>query len=284
LLKQYYILVKPGIVYGNAIACVGGYLLAAKNHIDSVTFASVFFGTALIIACGCVYNNYLDRGIDKKMSRTNKRPLVSGAISNRAALLFGTVLGLAGFSLLISGTNTVTVLLGVIGLVAYVILYGWSKRHSVHGTLVGTISGATPPVAGYTAVTGHFDLGAALIFLILVLWQMPHFFAIGIFRRADYKAAGLPILPVVKGNAVTKKQILAYIVAFICAVFLFKVTGYAGYTFLAVMAALGFAWFWTGLRTYNLLDDTTWARKMFFISLLLIIALPVMMSVNAFLP
>src|SRR5262249_4458865 len=149
---------------------------------------SLLVGMGLIIASACIFNNYIDRELDAKMARTQKRALVTHEISVAAALLFAIALGAAGFVVL-SRTNPLTVAVGPTAIITYVIFYGWARRHSVHGTLVGTIPGAASLVAGYTAATGRLDTAAWLLFAIMVVWQMAHFYSIATYRLADYKAA-----------------------------------------------------------------------------------------------
>lgn len=284
LLKTYYRLTKPGIIYGNTIVATGGFLLAAKGDVAFVKLFCVLLGTALVIASGCVFNNYIDRGIDKKMARTKKRALVSGAVSGRNALLYAAALGIIGFTVLALGTNWLTFAIGVVGLFFYVVVYGIGKRRTVFGTIIGSISGALPPVAGYTAASGQLDGGAYLLFLILVCWQMPHFYSIAMYRFDDYKAAGLPVMPVKKGMRTTKVNIVGFILLFIAATALLAVFDYAGLVYLVVAAGLGLAWLWKGLYGFSASDDKLWARKMFFFSLIIITALPLLMAVDTYLP
>jgi protoheme IX farnesyltransferase len=176
------------------------------------------------------------------------------------------------------------VLIGLIGIIDYVILYAYFKRTSVHGTLVGTISGATPPVAGYCAVSGRFDLGALLLFLVLVFWQMAHFYAIAMFRAKDYKAAGIPVLPVVKGMRATKIQIVAYIVAFILATLLLPVYGFTGYIYSVVVVSIGLLWLRVAIIGFNAKDDIVWARKVFKYSLIALLVFSIMVSLANILP
>lgn len=282
--KTYYRLTKPGIIYGNALTAAGGFLLASKWHIDFRLFLSLLLGTSLVIASGCVFNNFIDRGIDKKMARTKKRALVRGTVTGRNALIYAATLGALGFAILAAYVNVVVVVIGIVGLLDYVILYGYTKRHFVSGTIVGSISGATPVVAGYCAVTNRFDLGALLLLLILVLWQMPHFYAIAMYRFDDYAAAALPVLPVKKGMHQAKLHIVLYIVAFILAVAALTIWGYTGISYLVVMLAVGFVWLWRGFQGFTAPDDKRWARKMFFFSLIVILTLSVMLSVGSVLP
>lgn len=241
-------------------------------------------GTALIIASACVVNNYIDRKIDAKMARTKSRALASGSISPSNAIIFAAILGVIGFSLLIFYTNWLTVSLGLMAYFVYIVVYGYAKRHSVHGTLVGSVAGALPPVAGYTAATNELNLGAGLIFLILVTWQMPHFYSIAIYRYKDYKAAGLPVWPVRYGIDSAKQQIIVYIVAFIVAVSLLTDAGYTGIIYLIVVTAVGLLWLRRALAGYKSSDDTLWARQCFKFSLIVILTVSVMISVGGRLP
>lgn len=266
------------------MTAAAGFLFASEGHIDWWLFLTLLAGTALVIASGCVFNNYLDRGIDKKMDRTKKRSLVVGDISTQNALTYASILGIAGFAILAAYTNIATVFVGLIGIVDYVIIYGWAKRHTVHSTLIGGISGSTSLVAGYTAVTGSFDVVALLLFLIMAFWQMPHFYAIGIYRRKDYAMADLPILTVQKGVVAAKREILLYIIGYIVAVSLLAILGYAGYTYLAVMLIITFWWLWVALQSTKARDDIKWAHKIFGISLLVLMVFSVMISLDNWLP
>ena len=284
-LKAYYNLTKPGIIYGNLLTAAGGFLLASKGVIDVRSLLATLAGISLIIASGCVFNNYIDRGIDKKMARTRKRALVSGLIPARNALIYGTVLGCSGVLILSLWTNLLVVCIGLTAWFFYVVLYGIAKRRSVHGTLVGTIPGAAAPIAGYVAVSNRLDTAVLILFMIMVFWQMPHFYAIAMYRFKDYRAAGLPVLPVKKGMKNTKIQILSYIFAFIVAIILLGIFGYAGWVYLAVMVSLAVYWFWLGIKGFSkLTDDTLWARQMFLFSLIIITAMSAMLTINAWLP
>lgn len=282
--KTYYQLTKPGIIYGNAITAIGGFLLASKGSVNFLLLCATIAGISLVIASGCVFNNYIDRGIDKKMARTKSRTLANNLIPEKHALLYAAILGLIGFTILIVRTNALTTLIGLIGLVDYVVLYAVSKRMGPFGTIIGSVSGAMPIVGGYTAVTNRFDMAAVLLFLILVFWQMPHFYAIAMRRSRDYKVAGLPVLPVKKGFRYTKFHIVFYVSAFIIATACLTLLGYTGYVFLGVMSVLGFIWLFKGLQGFSSLDDTTWAYGMFKFSLVVIMSLSGMLAIANFLP
>src|SRR5579871_5606007 len=150
MFKLYVQLTKPGIIFGNLFAAVGGFFLASRGHFNPVLFVATVCGISLVIGSGCVVNNYIDRDIDAKMERTKKRALVKGAISGRNAILYASVLGIIGFLLLFIYTNLLTVCVGLVGYFFYVVMYTIWKRKSDIGTIVGSVSGAVPPVAGYT--------------------------------------------------------------------------------------------------------------------------------------
>lgn len=282
MIGAYYHLAKPGIIRGNLLSVLAGFLLAARGAVDVVLLLAVMVGTALIIACGCVINNYLDRGIDSKMNRTKKRALVTGEISVRNACMYAVGLGGLGFAILLLWVNALTALVGLVGLFSYVVLYGVGKRKTTHGTLIGTIAGSTPPVAGYTAVTGRLDIGAGLLFLILVCWQMPHFYAIALFRLKDYKAAGLPVLPAVKGVRATKLQILLYIIAFIFVACLLALFEYTTQVYAAIMAIVGLIWVYYWFVNVTSPDYEKWAKKLFFVSLFVLLIWSATISVSSF--
>lgn len=259
-------------------------MLASKGNVKPGLFLGTLFGTALIIASACVVNNYIDRKIDIKMARTSMRALAVGKISIRSALIYALVLGVLGFWTLATYTNWLTFWLGVLAYFMYTLVYGLAKRRSIHGTLVGSISGALPPVAGYTAVTGQIDLGAVLVFVIYVVWQMPHFYAIAIYRLKDYRSAGLPVWPVVKGIRSTKIQIAGYIIAFVLANILLTFYGYTGVIFILVILIAALRWLSLATKGFKVTNDIKWAKQGFRASLLVILVLDVMLSVGAILP
>ena len=282
MFKQYLQVTKPGIIFGNLISVIGGFLLASKGSIDYPLFVATLLGVSLVVASGCVFNNYIDRDIDRIMERTKNRPLVKGLIDPKVSLIYATVLGIAGMLLLLVAANALAMLLAVIGFIVYVGVYSlYMKRKSVYGTLIGSLSGAAPPVIGYCAVTNEFDTGALILLLIFSLWQMPHSYAIAIFRFKDYKAANIPVLPVIKGISVAKTHIFLYILAFMVATLMLAISGYAGYQYLIVGAAVSLWWLGmaiSGFKTEN--DDRVWARKLFIFSIVAITSLSVMMSVD----
>lgn len=286
MIKQYLQVTKPGIIFGNLISVIGGFLLAAKGTINYPLFVATLIGVSLVVASGCVFNNVIDRDIDKKMERTKNRALVKGLIPLKNTLVYASLLGIAGFALLYLAANPLAMWLAVMGFVVYVGVYSlYMKRHSVYGTLIGSLSGAAPPVIGYCAVSNQFDAGALILLLIFSLWQMPHSYAIAIFRFKDYQAANIPVLPVVKGISVAKHHITLYILAFMIATLMLSLGGYAGYKYLVVAAAVSVWWLGMALSGYKRPnDDRAWAKKLFLFSIVAITSLSVMMSVDSMTP
>jgi protoheme IX farnesyltransferase len=284
-IKRYYSLTKPGVLYGNALTVAAGYFLGAQGNVNIGLFFAVFIGSSLIIASACVLNNFLDQDIDAIMDRTKKRVLVSGEIKGYRAVIFSVTLGIIGVGILAMYTNSLVIILGLIGFITYVVFYGMlSKRLSPHGTLVGSISGAIPILAGYCAATNAIDLGAVLVFIILFAWQFPEFYSIAIYRSKEYKAAAIPVLPVVKGLKRTKVEILIYTVVFVVSSLLLTIFGYTGYIYFIVMASLGVYWLWLAVKGFAAIDSDRWARKMFGFSMITILGLCIMLSVGPILP
>lgn len=237
---------------------------------------------SLIIGAGCVFNNIIDQDIDSVMQRTKNRPLVVGSVTSRAALIYGAVLAICGTLLIYFSTNLLTTIIALIGLVFYVVVYTlFLKRKSTYGTIIGGIAGAVPPVVGYCAVTNRFDMGAVLLFLILFAWQIPHFYAISIYRLNDFKTARIPILPVKKSIYYTKVSMVLYIIVFSIAAVMPILFGYVGIVYFLVATLLSLIWL--GLAIKGLIskgDERIWARKMFIFSIVVITVLCLMMGVK----
>ena len=284
-IKNYLLIAKPGIMVGNLISAAAGFFLASKGRFDGALLPATLIGISLVVASGCVLNNCVDREIDRKMIRTKNRALAQGLIKPKVAVSYATILGLAGLALLWAATNLLAVSIVLAGLTIYVGVYSlYLKRNSVYAALIGSFAGATPPLAGYCAVTGTFDLGAVLLLSIFSLWQMPHWYAIAVYRFDDYAAAGIPILPVRRGTAAAKKYIAGYILAFMAATLMLTVGGYTGYRTFAVATVLGLSWLSMAWSGYKPSDERLWARKLFIFSILAIFILSVMMSIDFTVP
>lgn len=280
--KAYYALIKPGVTYGNLLTTVAGFLLASRGDINLLLFTATTLGMGLVIGSACAFNNYFDQDIDRIMTRTQKRSIVAGLVPAKNALIFASIVGGIGFALLALFTNLLTVVVAFLGFIIYIVLYGMlSKRMSIHGTLVGSVSGAMPILAGYTAVTNNIDAGAIILFMILFFWQMPEFYSIAIYRRNEYKQAGIPVMPVVKGIQSTKIQILAYIVAFSVSAMSLSLFRYTGYIYLLVMTLMSLWWTWLALSGFTTKNDDAWARKVFRFSLIILVVFSILISIES---
>lgn len=281
--KTYYQLTKPERTLANVLTAAAGFLFASKLNVNWQLFLTLIAGTSLVIASSCVLNNYIDRRLDQKMARTKKRALASGQASGHSALTFAAILGIAGFWIL-SYTNWLTFGIIAIAYFSYVVVYGIAKRHTVHSTLIGTIPGAASLVAGYTAVTNRLDDAALILFLIMLSWQMVHFYAIAIYRLNDYRAAKLPVMPAKKGVEVTKLYMWFYLVLFVISTAFLTFAGYTGYIYLSAVLLLGFAWARMAFRGFKTTNNELWAKEMFRFSLIVLLAMSGLISVGSVLP
>lgn len=283
--KAYYQLTKPGVLFGNVLTAGAGYFLAAAGAVDWKIFFAMIVGTTLVIAAACVQNNYLDQDIDSIMERTKKRPSVVGVLSDIEMISFGAILLVVGLAILHFYTNPLVFWIGVVGFVTYVWLYGaLSKRLSVHGTLVGSISGALPIAGGYAAVSGQIDAGLVIVFLILFFWQFPEFYSIAIYRMKEYAAAGVPVMPVVRGVQATIKQIYVYTLLLVLSSLALTVYGYTGWVYFAIMLIVGLAWMRLASAGFETKNPERWARKMFKFSMYYLLLVSLLFGLTGVLP
>ncbi|KMY53897.1 protoheme IX farnesyltransferase [Bacillus sp. FJAT-27231] len=262
--------IKTGIIKSNLIAVFAGLALALyiNNMSPFDKLAEILLtiaGSALVIGAAGTFNNLYDRDIDSVMDRTKKRPTVTGAIQPKLALLLGSVMSLFGL-LFLAIASPLAAFFGFLGLFLYVVPYTmWSKRRTVYNTEIGSLSGAMPPLIGWAAITSdlmHLELLG--LFIIMVLWQMPHFYAIAIRKHNDYKAANVPMLPVVKGFKRTYAQTNIYLAALMAGSFLFAGL-HIGIALLAFL--LSSAWFILSVIGYKKMSPEKWATTMFIFSL-----------------
>lgn len=284
-IRAYLHLLKPGITVSNTLSAMAGFFLGVSvtGVFDGVRLGGMVLGIAGIIGSACVANNVIDWKIDARMKRTKRREIVTGVVSRLTATIYAFLLGAAGFALLIAATNVLTVVLGVVAYFSYVVLYGWAKRTTIWSTLIGTLPGALPLVAGYTAVTGWLDVAAIILFIMMLSWQMAHFYAIAMFRHKEYEAANLPIWSVARGLASTKRQLYLYVGLFVLSAPLLSVAGYTGWVYAIAMPAVGLVWVVRGLKDYSG-DEVAWARRMFFVSLFVLLIMLALIAIGGFLP
>jgi heme o synthase len=266
--KDLVALTKPRIIRLNLIAAFGGYWVASKWDLHWWTLFWMLLGSALTMASACVFNNYLDRELDMKMARTRDRALPQNRMKPSFVFGYAVLLGVLGLIVLFAFVNVLTGWLGLLGMFVYVVIYTmWLKRSSTWSTSIGGISGAMPPVIGYCAVHGQVDAGAWILFALLFLWQPAHFWSLAIRRKEEYRAAGYPLLPVVKGVTRTKWQMLPYILLLIPASIMMYAYDYVGRYFLYISVGIVVLWFIHAISGLRAKDDDKWAKADFIISI-----------------
>jgi protoheme IX farnesyltransferase len=268
-------LTKPRITAMVGATMLGGAWLAAHHgHATSVgRLAIAVVGTALVIAAANTLNMYLERVSDGLMARTRNRPLPTGRLAAPIALWFGLALSAVSVPLLTFGVNAVTGLLAAFALVSYVVVYTPLKRTTTLSLLIGAVPGAIPPLLGWTAVAGRIEWPGVLLFGILFLWQVPHFLAIATFRCEDYRRAGLKVLPVERGDRVTRLHIVGYLVALVGVTLALVPAGIGGPLYVGAAVVLGAAFLGCGLWGLRPAAGARWARGLFATSIVYLVLL-----------
>jgi heme o synthase len=215
--RDYLTLTKPRIMTLLLVTGAGGMFVGAQGLPPLGLFAVTIVGLALACGGASALNHVLDRDIDLLMgSRTRERPVASGRVAPEQALEFGLFLSALSFALLASSVNLLTAMLALAGNAFYVVVYTrWLKRSTPQNIVIGGAAGAVPPLVGYAAATGNLALPALWLFLIVFLWTPPHFWALALMIKNAYAAAGIPMLPVVRGDRETARQILLYSIALV---------------------------------------------------------------------
>ena len=241
-LADYLELTKPRIVLMALVTTVVGFFLASYGRIDYILLAHVLLATALVAAGSGTLNQYIERDVDAKMGRTLSRPLPAGRIRPFAALAYGSILSILGLLYLALVVNPLTALLGLAIMVGYLLVYTPLKRVTWLSTWIGGVAGAIPPMMGWTAVRGELNLEAWSLFVILYLWQIPHFLAIAWMCRSDYARAGFPMLTVVDpGGRRTGFSSLLHCALLVPASLLLTFLGLTGWVYFFGALALGLA-------------------------------------------
>jgi len=251
LWRRYLELTKPRVVALVTFTALVGTLLASPGAppVDALVWGNL--GIALAAACAATLNQVLDRRIDGLMARTRERPLPSGQLTERQALVFAAVLGVGAMAILAFLVNLLTTVLTFLSLIGYAVVYTvWLKRATSQNIVIGGAAGAAPPVLGWAAVTNGIDPNALLLFLIIFVWTPPHFWALAIARRDEYARAGIPMLPVTHGLAYTRLQVLLYTVLLVVVTLMPFLTRMSGLIYLAAALALnaGFLYYALALK------------------------------------
>ncbi len=241
--RDYYEMCKPNVVLLMLLTSVIGMLMAVPGMVplDVLIFGNL--GIALCAASAAAVNHLVDRRIDLVMARTHNRPVAQGRIDTAHAVIFATVLGVAGMAILIGLINQLTAWLTLASLIGYAVIYTlFLKRATPQNIVIGGLAGAAPPLLGWTAVTNSVDGHALLLVLIIFAWTPPHFWALAIARRDDYAKVDIPMLPVTHGIKYTKLHTLLYTLILFAVSLLPFATGMSGSLYLlgAVLLGLGF--------------------------------------------
>ena len=271
---QYYNLTKPKVVMLIVFTAMVGMLLASEGAIPLDIFTFGLLGIGLAAASGAAINHVVDEHIDRIMERTRNRPLVSGTLDQRSALVFAAALAVLGIGMLVLFVNLLTAVLTFFSLVGYALIYTmYLKRATPQNIVLGGAAGAAPPLLGWTAVTGTVDTEALLLFLIVFIWTPPHFWALAIRRRDEYAKAEIPMLPVTHGVTFTKIQILLYTILLFVVTLMPFLVQMSGLIYLAGAVALGVGFLYYAIKLYrdrqpNAIAMKTFGYSIFYLSLL----------------
>ncbi|GAB4549193.1 MAG: hypothetical protein Fur002_26290 [Anaerolineales bacterium] len=252
-LKDFFALSKPLIVVLLLITTYGGLVIGSKAWPSPSLTMWTLLGGALAAAGSSALNQYIDRELDKNMQRTAKRPLADGRLTAAEGLSFGLALCLASYYVMAGMVNFLAALLSLAGIFYYVLFYSvWLKKATVQNIVIGGGAGAIPPMVGWAAATNNLSLTAWILFAIVFMWTPPHFWALAIVRMKDYERAGVPMLPVVRGEMETRKQILIYTVALIGVTLLLPLFNLTGNIYLVSSLILGGLLLYAAWRVFRL--------------------------------
>lgn len=254
-LREYFELTKPRVVTLIVFTAVVGMFLATPGMVPIEILVFATLGIGLAAGSAACINHIVDQHVDSIMQRTKKRPLPSGQLSTRQAVIFSMITGLTAMVILVWKVNVLTTVLTFASLVGYSIIYTmYLKRATPQNIVIGGAAGAAPPVLGWTAVTGEISADALLLFLIIFVWTPPHFWALALYRELDYAKVGIPMLPVTHGNEFTRLHILLYTVVLVAVTIMPFATKMSGWFYLIGTIPLNaiFVYYaWTLYRKYS---------------------------------
>ncbi len=272
--SRYYSLTKPKVIFLIVFTAMVGMLLASDGTVPLDIFVFGLLGIGLAASSGAAINHVVDEHIDRIMERTRNRPMASGELDQKSALIFALCIGTLGITLLVVYVNTLTAVLTFFSLVGYALIYTmYLKRATPQNIVLGGAAGAAPPLLGWTAVTGQVETEALLLFLIIFIWTPPHFWALAIRRREEYAKAGIPMLPVTHGVDFTKIQILLYTILLFLVTLMPFLIQMSGLIYLAGAVSLGLGFLYYAIRLYrddnpNVIAMKTFSYSIFYLSLL----------------
>ncbi|MBK8069038.1 MAG: protoheme IX farnesyltransferase [Rhodanobacteraceae bacterium] len=283
-LADFWALTKPRVVMLIVFTAVVGMFLATPELPGWRVLLIGSIGIWLAAAGAAAINQILDARIDAQMARTMYRPLPRGRLTEKQALAFALVLAGISMAMLSLWVNVLTAVLTFASLIGYAVVYTlFLKRATPQNIVIGGAAGAAPPVLGWTAVTGTLDPHALLLFLIIFIWTPPHFWALAIFRRADYEKVSIPMLPITHGVTVTRWHILAYTVILVIVTLLPYLTGMASFFYLGGALVLGAGFLYYAIRLMDPPDEL-FALKTFNYSILYLAALFAFLLIDHYLP
>lgn len=251
--RDYYEMCKPRVVMLMILTAMVGMFLAVPGMVPLDVLILGNIGIALVAGSGAVVNHLIDHRVDSLMKRTHNRPIPQGRVDQKQAALFAAAIGIVGMLILLVWVNALSAWLTLASFVGYAFIYtGYLKRATPQNIVIGGLSGAMPPLLGWSAVTGTIEPGALILVLIIFAWTPPHFWALAIHRKDEYAKTGIPMLPVTHGEHVTKIHIILYTIIMILITLLPYLTGMSGplYLLAAIVLGLGFLW-WSLVLMYK---------------------------------
>jgi protoheme IX farnesyltransferase len=282
--RDYLELCKPKVVALMVFTAIVGMLLADPANVDLLRLFYATVGIALVASSAAAINHVADSRIDAAMDRTKLRPLPSGSLDKTSVLMFAVLIGALGMVLLIMKINMLTAVLTFLSLVGYAVVYTmYLKRATPQNIVIGGAAGATPPLLGWTAITGSVDADALVLFLIIFTWTPPHFWALAIYRKEEYAKVDIPMLPVTHGEDYTRLQITLYTVLMSLVTVLPYFTGMSGWLYLgsALLLNAGFLYYSISLQ---ITKSRTKAINTFVYSIVYLMVLFAMLLLDRFLP
>tara|TARA_B100000029_G_scaffold9513_3_gene10453 strand:+ start:1655 stop:2539 length:885 start_codon:yes stop_codon:yes gene_type:complete len=251
--RDYYEMCKPRVVMLMILTSLVGMFLAVPGMVPLDILVLGNLGIALVAASGAVVNHLIDRKIDILMKRTHNRPLPQGRVDPKQTIIFAVTIGVLGMAILLFWVNPLCAWLTLGSFVGYALIYtGYLKHATPQNIVIGGLSGAMPPLLGWSAVTGTIESDALILVLIIFAWTPPHFWALAIHRKDEYAKSGVPMLPVTHGEYVTKVHIIVYTAILVVVSVFPYFSGMSGLLYLGSALALGAGFLvWSGLLMFN---------------------------------
>ena len=282
--QDYLELCKPKVVALMVFTAIVGMLMADPGNVALATFIYATLGIGLVASSAAAINHVADSRIDAAMDRTKLRPLPSGSLSKASVLVFAGVIGVAGMAILILKINMITALLTFASLVGYAVIYTmYLKRATPQNIVIGGAAGATPPLLGWTAVTGQVEADGLLLLLIIFTWTPPHFWALALYRKEEYAKVDIPMLPVTHGDDFTRLQITLYTIL-MCVITIFPFfTGMSGWLYLVSVLLLNAVFLYYAI-SLQITKSRTKAINTFVYSIIYLMVLFAVLLLDRYLP